>query len=363
MRALAVLTAMALGGCSALYNGHDLHGTGGGGSGGGSGGAGGGGGGGAGGGGGGGGGGAGGGGGGGGTSGCTPRATIKFTQTTPSAAAMGPYFIALSDINKDGKLDIVTANYSANSFSVLLGDGAGGFTLAASTPVSTCNTPQIVLTRDISNDGLDDVIIACYTNSGPAAGVDVFVNQSTTTMVKFAARKQVTLASMNGLPYTVTGKFVGDANVDLAIVDPNGNTVRLYAGDGAGNFTLSATTYPTGMGGSWMTVGDLNGDSADDIVVYNETDDDMTRLQHAGAARLRHDGDGHALFRHRPDVALRHQPRRAPRHHRHRGRAAAGQRRAVHQHRHHHCAGIPGDAHQHSHRRSPRRAGFCRLQL
>ena len=41
---------------------------------------------------------------------------------------------------------------------------------------------------------------------------------------------------------------------------------------------VDATTYTTGMGGSWMTVGDLNGDSADDLIVVNYDSDDMTLL-------------------------------------------------------------------------------------
>jgi hypothetical protein len=278
MRALAVVMtagALAVGGCSLLFDGNDLKGKnangdmsagGSGGSddmaGGGGGTA---------------------GGGGGGTANCTPTTSLNFAIKKPGTAATGPYDVAVADLDDDGKLDIVTANYNANSFSVLLGDGSGNFALAPTTPVASCDTPQLMRARDVTGDGLADVIVSCFNSSTPVAAVNVYVNQSTPGSVHFATAKALTLsnAQMNGLPYIATGNFAGDANVDIAMVDPNtttGDTLRIYTGNGQGAFAVSATTYPTGKGGSWMTVGDLNSDSADDILVYDETDDDMTML-------------------------------------------------------------------------------------
>jgi hypothetical protein len=268
---LAFAVALTVGGCSLLFNGNDLKGhggdggagsggTGGGGDdmGGGGGGAGG-----------------GGSGGGGGTQ-CTPRTTVTFTKRTPSVAANDPNYIALGDIDHDGHVDIVTANYSSASFSVLLGVGDGSFGLASSTPINTGAGPQIVIARDVTGDGLDDVIVSSFTSTGPASSVNVYVNQSTPGMVKFAAAKPLTIPNQMQLYWVAVGNFDGDTKPDIMLDDPNSNTARFYTGVGDGSFTPSFTVASTNKGAKWLSAADLNSDGRDDVVVFNDTDDDMT---------------------------------------------------------------------------------------
>ena len=45
-----------------------------------------------------------------------------------------PAAVAVVDLNKDGHLDLVTANYGANSVSVLLGNAAGTFASSPNSP-------------------------------------------------------------------------------------------------------------------------------------------------------------------------------------------------------------------------------------
>ena len=281
----AFAIALTVGGCSLLFNGNDLKGRngdmGGGGTGGGDsdmGGAGGAGGGGT-------------GGGGGTTSMCTPLTSVKFTVTHPSVAASTPRYLTVSDINKDGKLDLVTSNYDSNSFSVLLGDGSGGFALAASTPIGTCANPDEVVARDVNGDGLDDLIITCWT--GSAAAVNVHVNQSTTSTVAFAAAKPVTLPASGHYFFPAPGTFDASGHVGLALVGNGGAT--FYAGDGAGNFTKGSTVN-AGAGAQSAAVGKLNGDALDDLIVYNSDDTDMTMMLSGSspytATRIAYDATG-----------------------------------------------------------------------
>jgi hypothetical protein len=280
MRAIALVMtagAFAVGGCSLLFNGNDLKGKNGGGGdmavgggdtdmgGGGTGGTGG-------------GGGTGGTGGGGGAA-CTPLTmAVKFTKTTPSVAATGPYEVVVADIDHDGKLDIVTANYNSSSFSVLLGDGAGGFTLAPSTPVTTCTTPQLALAGDFTGDGLPDVVISCYDQSVPTAGVSVYVNQSTPGSVSFSAAKTIALASQMHQYYIAAGQFDGDGKLDLMLDDGTTNIARLLIGAGDGTFTAGITIASVNHGANYMTVGRLNNDTIDDVIIVNYTDDNLTML-------------------------------------------------------------------------------------
>src|SRR5262249_230702 len=63
-------------------------------------------------------------------------------------ADSGPYQVALADVNGDGKLDIVTANYQGGTASVLLGNGVGTFQAARS--FATGPTPYALAVADFN---------------------------------------------------------------------------------------------------------------------------------------------------------------------------------------------------------------------
>jgi hypothetical protein len=46
----------------------------------------------------------------------------------------GPYKVAVADVNGDGNLDVVTANYQARSCTLLMGVGDGTFENGITTP-------------------------------------------------------------------------------------------------------------------------------------------------------------------------------------------------------------------------------------
>ena len=65
--------------------------------------------------------------------------------------------IAAADLNRDGKTDLISVNYTANTVSVLLGNGNGGFSAAISYPVGT--GPFAIVTGDFNNDGKPDIAV------------------------------------------------------------------------------------------------------------------------------------------------------------------------------------------------------------
>jgi len=275
MRAVAVVMtigALAIGGCSLLFDGNDLKGKNANGdmSAGGSGGTGGGddlgagGGGGA------------GSGGGGGTAQCTPKTTLHYTVSHPSAAAGYPRYLAVADINGDGKVDLVTSNFTNNTFSVLLGDGNGAFSLSQQTPIATCGTyTDEVVAKDVTGDGKADLIITCFDSSTTMGTINVYVNTSTTATVSFGSAKPVPLANSGHYYFPVVGKFTaGATHVGLALV--GNNSIYLFAGGGDGTFNTSIGSILAGMGAQSAAVADLNGDGIDDVVAYNDGDEDLT---------------------------------------------------------------------------------------
>src|SRR5437016_14376495 len=80
--------------------------------------------------------------------------TVSFIGHADFAAGSNPASVAAGDFNRDGVLDLATANYGSNNVSVLLGNGDGTFQ-----PARTFATggwpPAVALVGDVDLDGRD----------------------------------------------------------------------------------------------------------------------------------------------------------------------------------------------------------------
>jgi hypothetical protein len=121
----------------------------------------------------------------------------------------------VGDFNGDGKLDLATANYSNGgngTVSILLGNGAGNFTLASSP--GTGKGPVSVAVGDFNGDGRLDFVTANYSDNtasvllqaplaaaGPQTGLNFGSQPINTTSGPMTA----TLTNNGSAPLTVTG--------------------------------------------------------------------------------------------------------------------------------------------------------------
>jgi len=69
----------------------------------------------------------------------------------------------VADVNGDGNADVVTANFSSDNVSLLLGDGRGG--LAAQTTFAVGTHPASVSVADVNGDGKLDLATANYSSN------------------------------------------------------------------------------------------------------------------------------------------------------------------------------------------------------
>ena len=81
--------------------------------------------------------------------------TNSFLTTTYIPLAYEPYGLTASDLNGDGKLDLVTANYTDNSISIFTNNGTTGFNQPYK---MTANLPKSIYCIDINNDGKTDIV-------------------------------------------------------------------------------------------------------------------------------------------------------------------------------------------------------------
>lgn len=82
---------------------------------------------------------------------------------SPINVGTRPVAIASGDVNGDGKSDLVVANYSSSSVSVLMGNGNGTFAAAKNFPAGV--HPMSVAVADLNYDGLPDVLVANNTGN------------------------------------------------------------------------------------------------------------------------------------------------------------------------------------------------------
>jgi len=203
---------------------------------------------------------------------------------TYAPGGVTPLFVAVADVNADGKLDLVVANRCANSLtcltdslvSVYLGNGDGTFQPAVSYDSGGLFTASVAV-ADVNGDGKPDLLVAnnCA-DSNCDGSVDVLVGNGDGTF-------QVGVSYLTGgnQAFSIAVADVnGDGKPDLALATDDmqcmGGTcqpvaaVAVLLGNGDGTFQ-SAVPYESGgvfLGGS-VVVADVNRDHKPDLVVEN----------------------------------------------------------------------------------------------
>jgi subtilase family serine protease len=176
-----------------------------------------------------------------------------FNSQSP-AAGNGPNSVAIGDFNGDGVPDLAVANWYGTTVTILLGNGDGTFTAAATSP--EIPSPTSVTVGDFNGDGKADLAVTC----GNFNFVEIFLGNGDGTFTP------KTTIPTGEVPWRVAiADFNGDGIPDLAVVNSS-NTVTVLLGNGDGTFTL-ADNPEAGEGPDSIAVGDFNGDGKPDLAV------------------------------------------------------------------------------------------------
>lgn len=170
--------------------------------------------------------------------------------------------MALGDVNRDGKLDMVVA--AAAGVQVLPGLGDGTFGAALAT-LDAGNNPSAIAVADMNNDGRMDIVVG---------GTDVFVFFQTAGGAFF-------LQDGNSLPISgragsiVVGNFDGIGGLDIAVSQQAGTRISvLYADPNLPRRFLPEKRFPSSARGGQVgqiVVGDFNRDGNLDLAVNGTT--------------------------------------------------------------------------------------------
>ncbi len=203
----------------------------------------------------------------------SPGATTPtFTTQKPFAAGTSPVAVSASDVNGDGKADLLVANRSANSVSVLLNTTSPGATTPTFTtqkPFAAGTSPVAVSASDVNGDGKADLLVA---NRG-SGSVSVLLNTTVpgATSPTFAPQK---VFATGTLPSSVLSSDLnGDGKPDLILPNRGSNNVSVLLNTtepGATTPTFATQTkLATGSTPVWLSASDLNGDGRTDLLIAN----------------------------------------------------------------------------------------------
>ncbi|WP_020477107.1 putative Ig domain-containing protein, partial [Catenovulum agarivorans] len=169
-----------------------------------------------------------------------------------------------ADIDNDGDQDLLVANNGLTGNygepnRVFFNDGSGNFSSVATIGTHSDNSTDINL-ADVDNDGDLDAIIANYSLSGADK---VYYNDGTGS---FPSNAALTNSTNDTYGYAV-GDIDNDGDVDL--ISASVGTNNIYLNDGAGNFTLSTSLSSDSLSTYAISLFDIDNDADLDAVVAN----------------------------------------------------------------------------------------------
>jgi Bacterial Ig-like domain (group 3)/FG-GAP-like repeat len=188
----------------------------------------------------------------------------------------GPQSVLVADVSGDSRADLVVANYDSGTVGVLLGNGDGTFQPAVSYTVGFfLSGVNFVAVGDVNGDGKPDLIgtIVCFVSTNCTNGsVGVLLGNGDGTF-QSVVRYPSNGTNANSVAITdVNGDGKPDllvANFCLNKANCGSGGVSVLLGNGDGSFQAAVTYASGGIGAISLVVGDLNGDGQNDVAVTN----------------------------------------------------------------------------------------------
>jgi len=227
--------------------------------------------------------------------------TISFGTKLDFAVNGSPYFVSMSDIDGDGKLDLAVANSTSSNVSVLRNTSSiGTINFAAKADFTTGPAPYSLCIGDIDRDGKPDLAVGNYGN----ATVSLLRNSSTLGTISFVAKVDFTTGS--GPNSVGIGDIDGDSKPDLAIANYTSSTISvLLSTSTVGSISfLPKVDFSSGTNPINLGIGDLDGDGKPDVAVSNWTSNNMSTFRNTSTS-------GAVSFATRADLATGNSPRGA----------------------------------------------------
>lgn len=193
------------------------------------------------------------------------NAAGSFSSRIALGMGSGGERVQLSDVDRDGDLDIVTSSRVGNRVSILLRGAGTSFSPNPAGPFPTAGDPVDLAVADVDRDGVLDLVVSAR------AGGAVQLRRGAGIGPAWTLGAPTTIASFAEPMGLAVADLTGDGRLDLVATDPGlgvRSLVHLLVGDGAGGFgarrALTTRQRPVAV-----EVGDLSRDGKPDVVTLD----------------------------------------------------------------------------------------------
>jgi hypothetical protein len=182
--------------------------------------------------------------------------------------------VQVADVNGDGKVDLISCgngNANANAVSVLTNNGSGIFVPGYS--LGKSGEHNSIVATDVNGDGKVDLILA----NGSDNSISVLTNNGSGNFTLSGTY------AVGSLPYMVIAADIyGDGKMDLISGNQQSQNLSVLTNDGSGGFATEGT-YTVGGYPSLIAAADVNGDGKVDLISANDGVNTLSILTNASA--------------------------------------------------------------------------------
>ena len=186
-----------------------------------------------------------------------------INQAVLSTGRSRPIWIHLADFNSDSLPDMVTADHGTQSVTVYFGHGNGSFAYSSAYSTGYDSFPQSVVSGDLNNDQQLDLVVANYGTNN----IGVLLGRRNGTF----SNQKISYTGAHSHPRAVTaGHFNRDSFLDIAVANHGSSCIIVLLGHGDGTFS-DELKYTIGTASPYaIATADFNRDNQLDIVVTNQ---------------------------------------------------------------------------------------------
>ncbi len=202
-----------------------------------------------------------------------PGSAISFGPRLDIQAGADCRSARAADLDGDGRLDIITANYAAGTISILKNIGSPGNlgpeSFASRVDLPAPAGPYDIATGDLDGDGKPDIALATY-----GQATSVYRNLSSSGMLDSNCFDRVDFPAPPSLDTIEIGDLDGDGRLDIVAGSMRPDEVVVYRNTGSAPFSTNSLArpleFPTQGWTHNVALADFDGDSKADIAAVGE---------------------------------------------------------------------------------------------
>lgn len=165
--------------------------------------------------------------------------TISFASQVNITSGANPWGIGVVDFDNDGKKDIAIAASNDNKINIFRNTGtAGTVSFAASVDYNAGYHPNSLNVSDVNGDGKADIVVG---NDSALGYITVLQNNSQSGIISFGQKVSFTAISRSYA--SIMGDIDGDGRPDVVVGNTNTNTLSIFKNITSNNGLVAHYTF------------------------------------------------------------------------------------------------------------------------